>query len=187
MSIFCRLNLNRAFLPHFLIHFSVFIFLVSVFTASGVSLTCGEDGWGFVINWHKLDTVIPEFYSKNLRSDLFLAFVSAGAFLLSLKTFIVITMKKELFDTDDYKKDYVNNCKRAGKDLGGIYKPLRELNNYIYYAILISLLSSIMQVSIGFLSSVYAVFVCLYFAICASAYLVVSLFYVKRNLDVIIK
>lgn len=186
MNISCKLNLSRAVVLHAVIHALVFALLLSAFALSGLTVHESEGGFGVAIDWARVAGEIPVFYRDNLRSDLFLAFVSAGAFLLSLKTFIVITMKKELFDTEGYREIYDKACQRAGGELGGVYKPLQELNSYIFFAILMSLMCSALQVSLGFVPNVVAVFVCLYFAVCASAYLILSLIYVKKNLDEII-
>lgn len=113
-----------------------------------------------------------------------MAFVSVGAFLLSLKTFIVLTMKKELFDTEAYKK--VHEKMSSGGDVGGLYAPLKQLNDYIYWAILMSLLTAVLQVTLGFFPYLVPVVICISMAMASSVYLVWSLVLVKRNLDRII-
>ena len=46
------------------------------------------------------------FYSKNIRPSAFTAFLTVSIFLLSLKTFIVTTMKTNVYDDDRYLRSF---------------------------------------------------------------------------------
>lgn len=128
---------------------------------------------------------LPGFYDKELRSDFFIAFISVGTFLLSLKTFIVITMKKELFDTASYEKLH-GNMSRLDPNVGPRYKPLRDLNDCLFWSILTSMITAVAQTSVGFVSSFWVSFFCIWLAVVSCLYLLYSLLLVKRNLDHII-
>ncbi len=131
-----------------------------------------------------INIVFLEFYQKELRSNFFSGFLSVGAFLLSLKTFIVITMKKELYDTPAYKATWQ---KQGGKPVvGGIYLKLRELNSCLFWSILVSLVCTVSQFSIGFIPVWYSGMFCVWLAVLSCIYLIYSLFLVKSNLDEII-
>lgn len=131
-----------------------------------------------------IDDVFLQFYQKELRSNFFSGFLSVGAFLLSLKTFIVITMKKELYDTAAYKATWQ---KHGGEPVvGGIYLKLRELNSCLFWSILVSLVCTVSQFSIGFIPVWYSGMFCVWLAVLSCVYLIYSLFLVKSNLDEII-
>lgn len=131
-----------------------------------------------------INVVFLEFYQKELRSNFFSGFLSVGAFLLSLKTFIVITMKKELYDTPAYKNTWE---KQGGKSaVGGIYLKLRELNSCLFWSILVSLVCTVSQFSVGFIPVWYSGVFCVWLAVLSCIYLIYSLFLVKSNLDEII-
>jgi len=48
--------------------------------------------------------MVPDYYAKNIRGSLFTGFLTVGSFLLSLKAFIVVKLKENIFDSDIYKK-----------------------------------------------------------------------------------
>lgn len=99
------------------------------------------------------------FYKTNIRSYFFMAFITMGGFLLSLKTFIVINIKKELYDCDQYKK-WFTESKELNPDLK-LYGPLIRLGNFLIYCVIFSILTSVSQLTIGLIPSAYASMFCI--------------------------
>jgi len=102
---------------------------------------------------------IYAFYKTNMRSYFFMAFITMGGFLLSLKTFIVINIKKELYDCEQYKKRFAEN-KEINPELK-LYGPLIRLGNFLIYCVIFSILTSISQLTIGIIPNSYASMFCI--------------------------
>lgn len=126
---------------------------------------------------------LPEYYEKHIRGHLFAGFLALGGFLLSLKTFIVVNMKENLYDSQEYKENWEKQSKlHSGKELK-LYTPLKELSDLLFYAILAAILSAILQMTLGLYSHWSTTLVCLGSAIYATTLLIESLRVIKRNLD----
>lgn len=128
---------------------------------------------------------ISKLYDEKLRSDFFSGFLAVGAFLLSLKTFIVMTMKTNVYDTQQYKEKWEKQYK-LDKKVGSQYKGLRRLNDWMFNSILASLTAAIAQVTIGLIGGPALVFICLLLSFASVLYLIYCLYLVKINLDAII-
>ena len=129
---------------------------------------------------------LSKLYDKNLRSDFFSGFLAVGAFLLSLKTFIVMTMKTNVYDTAEYEKRWNNNRSLDEKGTGPRYKGLKELNDCMFNSIFFTLSAAISQVTIGIAGGITMTFVALTLCTISIAYLIYSLILVKTNLNEII-
>lgn len=132
------------------------------------------------------------FFGEHLRGHLFAGYISLGAFLLSLKTFIIIGMKKNVYDSEAYKDFHDRQMRnKHGEDyrLGNkmLYAPLVELSDFIYFAIIFSLLAAIAQVSVGLIDHYYAALFCLWLVIFATLLLFNCLRLIKMNIDIWIK
>jgi len=126
---------------------------------------------------------IFDFYAKNLRGSLFTGFLALGGFLMSAKTFIIVNMKKEVYDSARYKQDWLD-----GRELNGpenyppLFRPLRRLSNILFYTISFSFLASVAQLTIGLFESVPTVVICSFLVILAICFLMLSLYLIKKNL-----
>lgn len=125
-------------------------------------------------------------YEKSLRSDFFSGFLAVGAFLLSLKTFIVMTMKTNVYDTVEYEKRWINNKSLDEKGTGPRYKGLKELNDCMFNSIFFTLSAAIAQVTIGIAGGIAMNFIALTLCTISISYLIYSLILVKKNLNAII-
>lgn len=124
-----------------------------------------------------------DFYAKNLRGSLFTGFLALGGFLMSAKTFIIVNMKKEVYDSAKYKQDWLD-----GRELNGaenyppLFRPLRRLSNILFYTITFSFIASISQLTIGLFESISSVVACAFLVILAACFLMLSLYLIKKNL-----
>ncbi|MGE6793451.1 hypothetical protein ACQKFS_15680 [Pseudomonas guineae] len=128
---------------------------------------------------------LAKLYDEKLRSDFFSGFLAVGAFLLSLKTFIVMTMKTTVYDTEKYREIWEGQ-KKLDARIGGKYSGLKQLNDCMFNSILFSLAAAVAQVTIGLVGGTLFTLVSVYLCIISVAYLGYCLFLVKQNLDAII-
>lgn len=124
------------------------------------------------------------FYATNLRGSLFTGFFTLGGFMLSLKTFIIVNMKKEVYDDASYVEEWQNQKKldKTGV-LGTRYSPLRALSAALFSAIVACVTTSALQMTLGLFGTYWAAAVCLSSAILALALLAVSLVRIRGNLN----
>lgn len=102
--------------------------------------------------------ILSDIYSK-FQTALFTGFLTIGGFLLSLKTFILVKMREDLYDSDSYKKRFEQK-KNLDSSLK-LYSPLRRLGDYLVYCVICALLTAFMQISIGFINHGLAAAVCI--------------------------
>lgn len=125
--------------------------------------------------------VIPEYYSKNIRGSLFTGFLTVGSFLLSLKAFIVVKLKENIFDTDIYKKK-LEQQRKLNSNLT-LYGPVKRLSQLIFLTICSSLTASVAQLTIGLVPHWTATFFCIFVSVFAISMLVSTLLLIKNTLD----
>ncbi len=124
---------------------------------------------------------LAKYYEDNIRGHLFAGFLALGGFLLSLKTFIVVNMKENVYDNEKYQENW-RDQKKIKPDLK-LYAPLKELSDLLFYAILAAIVSAILQMTLGLYSHWLAALICLSSAVYAVVLLVASLVLIKQNLD----
>lgn len=124
-----------------------------------------------------------KFYGDKLRGSLFAGFLTLGGFLLSLKTFIVVNMKKEVFENPVYKKEWDDQKKLDTKnELGKRYTPLRYLSGVLYAAILACLLTAVLQLTVGLANNFVAALLCLWAVSVSLLLLAWALWLIRANL-----
>lgn len=133
----------------------------------------------YVFSFDKHD--LFDFYSVNLRGNFFGGFLGLGGFLLSLKTFIIVNMKDKLYSNEKYIKKWKNST--TIKD--SLLHPLRELSDILYFAILMSIISAVAQITIGFIESNISILICIYFASVTIVLLIDSLHLIRKNLNIL--
>ncbi len=124
------------------------------------------------------------FYGKNLRGSLFAGFLTLGGFLLSLKTFIVVNMKKEVFENSSYKENWHSQklIDSEGK-LGGLYDPLRFLSTMLFISIVCCIATAVMQLTLGLSEHTWSAILCLFSGLLSSLLLVRSLHLIRLKLN----
>lgn len=123
------------------------------------------------------------FYSEKLRASLFAGFLTLGGFLMSLKTFIIVNMKKEVYDTKHYQDIWYERKKIDTKNLmPSIYHPLRQLSNVLYITILLCVCSAVSQLTVGLFGNLWTSIFCVWMSSLSTASLIWSLILIRRNL-----
>lgn len=123
----------------FIVEVSIYAaaFLVAVLVFLMVYFLAIENGSAHIVNY----------YQKNIRSSMFTGFLTAGSFLLSLKTGIVIKIKESVYDNKSYQ-ERVSKALDAGSNVT-FYGPLRRLSRVLSAAVFSALIASLSQLSIG--------------------------------------
>lgn len=160
--------------------------LVTIATAMVASIyfynLCGGLSVSKIISCHK-PTVFFEFYSKNLRGSLFAGFLTLGGFLMSLKTFIVVNMKKEVFDKPEYLVQWQAARKNNPNTEEFKYAPLRFLASTIFIAIVSCISTATAQLTIGLVPSFWTALICMWASAVSIAIILRSLILIRKNLN----
>lgn len=163
--------------------------LLAAFAAAALALVVYL-GANLAICWLPLRAWCPEisafggFYGDRLRGSLFAGFLTLGGFLLSLKTFIVVNMKKEVFDTDDYLKEWQSQKKLdVRKGMGTRFDPLRELSRILFLAIASCVFTAVLQLTLGLAETWWAAAVCLWACAVSMVFLGRALWLIRVNLN----
>jgi hypothetical protein len=125
--------------------------------------------------------VVLENYPEGIRASLFAGLLTVGGFLLSMKTFIVINLKKEVYDDAGFVAEVKKNRQLNSKLTH--YGPLGRVRDFLFYSVVASLVASASQLTIGLFNNKYAVAFCIFAAAFAVAMLFSSLWVIKMNLD----
>lgn len=123
-------------------------------------------------------------YYTSIKGSLFVTSVTIGAFLFTMKTFIIQTMKKEVYDTESYG-EYFDSAKLTDSTLDR-YKQLTNLRQFLFLSILFSLTSGILNVTLGYLDNFYIAAFCSIMSIVSWVFVLISLFLVNRNLSMML-
>ncbi len=126
-------------------------------------------------------STIPDYYAKNIRGSLFAGFLTVGSFLLSLKAFIVVKLKENVFDTQVYK-DKLTELRKINPELT-LYGPVKRLSKLLFVTISSAITASVSQLTIGLIDCWTAVLLCAFLAVFAMAMLVATLLLIRRTLD----
>ncbi len=127
---------------------------------------------------------LPEFYAANLRNCLFTGLLTIGTFIFAVKTFIVIKLKEDVFDTEYYRQRRQKHQKLSPNKEISHYGPLKNLTAVLFYASVLSLTSAVLQVTVGLIGSMWSAIVCILFALASITLLFISMVLVKINLNV---
>lgn len=137
------------------------------------------------------DTSFFNYYESKIRGYLFSGFISVGSFLLSLHTFVIVNLKDKLFDSDAYKSNYVDFKSQQVKDftsdminVSEYYAPLNILSVFLNVSIWLSLVTAVMQFTLGFYDNTYTALFCMYMALLTVLFLLNCLVLIRCNIKV---
>jgi hypothetical protein len=95
---------------------------------------------------------ITTIYSNKFQVAMFAGFLTLGSFLLTLKTFVVVQFKTQLFEKNIYEKVFIDTKSKATYRLGDYYQPLDDMAKLLLLAIISALATSLCQITIGFIA-----------------------------------
>ena len=122
-----------------------------------------------------------EFYSNQLRGNIFSGLLTVGGFLLSLKTFIVIKLKENVYDHEEYDERYKQQ-RKLDSSLRK-YAPLQRLSNFLFWSVLTTILGAVIQLTLGILGNYWLCLVAIWSSVFAVCVLLLSLLLIKSALD----
>lgn len=123
------------------------------------------------------------FYKDQLRSSLFSGFLTVGCFLLSLKTFIIVKLKEDLFDHPMYIKRYTEFRNLNPKKVISLYKPLNRLSDFLIICVIGSILSAALQFTLGFINCCICPSICIASSFVSIVVVLTACWEVKLNLN----
>jgi hypothetical protein len=127
------------------------------------------------------DDPIFLFYAANLRASLFSGFLTLGSFLVAVNTFMIVNLKKEVYEHKLYKIR-VHDARREYPK-ATFFGPLRNLSRLIFSTIVLAMTTSVSQLTIGVLWRTWiSVSLCLVLAVVTIIFLSFALFYIHVNL-----
>lgn len=92
---------------------------------------------------------IADAYSK-IRPSLFTGFLTVGGFLLSLKTLILVQLRKDVYDSPDYIALIEDNKKDDPKI--SRYAPLKNLGEFMLWSVFSAVFTSIVHLFLAFVT-----------------------------------
>ena len=122
-----------------------------------------------------------DLYQSKLQAPLFTGFLTVGGFLLTLKTFVLIKLKEEVYESSFYQ-DKVLKERRELNDKLTLYGPLARLGSLLVFSVLSALVTAVSQLSIGFIPRTSAAAFCLGVAVTSLALVFQSWFHIRENL-----
>jgi hypothetical protein len=126
-------------------------------------------------------TQIADFYAKNIRASLFTGFLTVGSFLLSLKVFIVVKFKENIFDSEAYKHKLANR-RKLNPELTH-YGPVKRLSRLLFISIVSAITASVVQLSVGLIPTWQATLLCVFVAVFAGSMLICTLWLIRQILE----
>ena len=121
------------------------------------------------------------FYATNLRASLFSGFLTLTGFLFAVKTFIVVSMKRELYDTDEYRSRVA--ARREFNKKVTVYGPLQRLSGLLFWSVIASLVTAASQLTVGLVPEWWAAGLCMLLALVTVLLLLCDLIVIRCNLN----
>ena len=118
-------------------------------------------------------------YHQEIKTSLFVSGFTLGSFLFSMKSVIIKTMKEEIYDKDDYKKDIEELKDIGGKE--GYYDSLQRFSNLLFWAISLSFVSALSNITLAFLGNIWTTSLCLFVTIVAWGSIGKTLYHFQKN------
>ncbi|AHK20358.1 hypothetical protein BF17_14355 [Yersinia similis] len=130
-----------------------------------------------------------DFYQKNLRGYLFSGFISVGSFLLSLHTFVIVSLKDKLFSTESYKNIFADSKNIKVEDIKEkeLYLPLDRLSCFLNLSIWLAIITAISQFTVGLANYSPASIFCIWLAMLTICFMLNSLILIRENIKVMLK
>lgn len=143
----------------------------------GVTFYCASLYAGVKITGSALELSIV--YGTSMRGYFFSAFLGISSFLLSLLTFVVINLKEKMFDSDDYKKIFIEHMRlNVGDEIKkcDLYKPLVIITTMLVFSIVCSIATSILQFTLGLSTCMWVLIIPTLVPFIAISFMLLSLY-----------
>lgn len=124
-------------------------------------------------------------YYHELRGPFVTTSVTMGAFLFTMKSFVIQTMKRDLYDQADYQ-GRITQRRDEGKG-DSYYGPLDRLRCLMFWAIVAAFLNAGLNVFLGHSDSPVLVWICMVSTAASWLMVLFCLFWVSKNLKSMIE
>lgn len=121
-------------------------------------------------------------FHKQLRGNLFAAFLTLGGFLLSMTTWIITRLHEKHYESDRYRKRHETMAALDKKRAGGLLDPLHRLTGVLMTCVLCSIGCAPMQLILAAASSPWAAAVACGFGLALVALAIFAWWLVWKNL-----
>ena len=123
------------------------------------------------------------FYKGELRDSFFTAFLSVGGLLLTLKTFIILHMKEQVYDNSEYDELF-QDLQKQNSDLKNKYLPLQKLSTLLFVSVCMSLGTAIYHITIGLMNHWLVAVISMFLSISTLLFFIISLIQIRTNITV---
>lgn len=130
---------------------------------------------------------IADLYKNKFQVAVFAGFLTLGSFLLTLKTFVIIQFKTQLFEKDPYKKVFESVKTKETYKKGDYYQPLDAIAKLLLLAVISSLGTSFVQITLGFIQNPIIASFCLSMGIATLIIVGFAWFIVRKNTIIMIE
>ena len=124
-------------------------------------------------------------YHAEFRTALFLSSLTLGTFLFTMKSFIVQTIKKEIYDHPRHQEK-ARELASHTKSEPIYYKGLENLSRLIFWSIAAALSNAFIQISLGYFKCTTSAIICLLTSILSWCLVAFVLFQVGKNMQAMI-
>lgn len=128
-------------------------------------------------------------YHEDLRASFFLSSMTLATFLFSMKSFIVQTLKKEVYDTDEYQERVslvladIEGTRRHEAGYDSYYGGLKRFTVLLSAAIYTALFGAVLQISIGYIGEWWSAAICILVTFFGWLLFLSSMVAVSRNIS----
>lgn len=126
---------------------------------------------------------IVEYYQQ-YKTAIFTSSLTLATFLFTMKSFVIATMKKELYDSEKYQAQIAQRRQEGKKEK--YYGPLNNLRKLLLVSIFSALISAVLQISVGFYQTVVAAWICFGSAGLSWIIVIYALIIISNNLNTMI-
>ncbi|MEK6334011.1 MAG: hypothetical protein AABM67_03620 [Acidobacteriota bacterium] len=145
-----------------------------------IALAGGAIAFGVLSYFNPGDGGLYCVYDSKLRTPLFTGFLTIGGFLLTLKTFVLIKLKEEVYESPWYR-DKIDRNRKLNPKLT-LYGPLNRLGSLLIFCVFAALSTAVAQLSVGFIPNRFASAFCISLAVGSLILVFCAWFYIWRNL-----
>jgi len=149
------------------------IFLTSLFWCVSVLIFT-------LVIYFLIPNICDRYFSK-FQVAMFAGFLTLGSFLLTLKTFVVVQFKTQLFEQEPYRQVFTDSKTQKNYVQGDYYQPLADMAKLLLLAVIASLGTSFTQITIGFIHSNLISAFCMALGIATLLIVGFSWWVVRRN------
>ena len=129
---------------------------------------------------HSAIQTLMDVYTKALRTSFFAGFLTLGGFLFSVQMFITSKLKENVYDSKKYR-ERIEILRKTKPDLE-FYGPLKRFNHMLLFGVLLSLSTSLLQITLGLIETPITVVICYLAAIVTIVVVLLCLWGLKGNL-----